>query len=123
MKRFITAATAVVLAAVAFSARASAPPVGPLPRSPVITITSYVQEYVAIALPHGQSGLTWRAAPPYSARVVRPFAEQDVGDLTVLVYLAVRPGVATLNFGLTFDEHVKAYRAARYHVIVRPRPK
>ncbi|HEY6961688.1 MAG TPA: hypothetical protein VI408_07350 [Gaiellaceae bacterium] len=110
-------------AAVAGAAGASAPPVGPLPPGPTITVTTYVQEYVAIALPRGGSGLTWRAAAPYSARVVRPFAEQDVGALTVLVYLAVRPGIARLNFGLTQDEHVKAYRGARYRVIVKPRPR
>lgn len=117
-----TFVAAVAAASLAGAAGASAPPIGPLPPSPVTTITTHVQEYVAIALPRGHSGLVWRAAQPYSARVVRPFADHDVGDLSVLVYLAVRPGTATLNFALTNDDRPKAYRAARYRVIVLPRP-
>ena len=110
------------LAAAGGSARATAPPIGPLPPSPTTTIVTYTQELVALALPRGDSGLVWRAAPPYDPTVVLPYAEQDIAkDLTVLVYLARRPGTATLQFGLTNDDHPKAYRAARYRVIVKPR--
>ena len=103
------------------AARATAPPIGPLPPGPTTTIVTHPQELLAIALPRGQSGLVWRAAPPYDPRVVRPYAEQDITkELTILVYLARRPGTATLRFGLTNDDHAKVYRAARYHIVVKP---
>ena len=110
----------VALAAAGSSARATAPPIGPLPPSVTTTIVTYPQELVAIALPRGRSGLVWRAAPPYDATVVRPYAEQDIAKgLTILVYLARRPGTANLRFGLTNDDHPKVYRAARYHIVVK----
>lgn len=124
MRRIALVAAGAVAAAgvLAGSSAASAPPVGPLPKSPVATIHTVTQELIAIALPRGQSGLVWRAAPPYDASVVRPYAEQDIAkDLTILVYLAVHPGTAHLNFGLTNDDKPKAYRAARYVVVVGKR--
>ena len=112
-----------VISAVGGSARATAPPIGKLPPSPVTTIVTYTQELFAIPLPRGESGLVWRAAPPYDARVTRPYAEQDIDkNLTILVYLARRPGTATLNFGLTNGERPRVYRAARYRIVVKPRP-
>jgi hypothetical protein len=119
----VAAVGATALSAIGGSARATAPPIGKLPPSTVTTITTYAQELIAIPLPRGESGLVWRAAPPYDARVTRPYAEQDIGkNLTVLVYLARRPGVARLNFGLTNDDQPKVFRAARYRIVVRPRP-
>ena len=119
----VAALGAAVLSAIGGSARATAPPIGKLPPSPVTTIVTYSQELIAIPLPRGESGLVWRAAPPYEARVTRPYAEQDISkNLTVLVYLARRPGTARLNFGLTNDDQPKVYRAARYLVVVKPRP-
>lgn len=125
MKTFSLAAVlaAAALTTIGGSARASAPPIGPLPPGPTTTITTHTQDLIAIALPRGASGLVWRAAPPYDPTVVRPYAEQDITkNLTILVYLARRPGTANLRFGLTNDDHPKVYRAARYHVIVKPRP-
>lgn len=114
---------AAALAAVGSSARGTAPPIGPLPPGPTTTVITYTQELIAIALPRGESGLVWRAAPPYDATVVRPYAEQDIAkNLTVLVYLARRAGTADLRFAMTNDDHARVYRAARYHVIVRRRP-
>jgi hypothetical protein len=105
------------------SARATAPPIGKLPPSPVTTVVTYTQELIAIPLPRGASGLVWRAAPPYDPRVTRPYAEQDIAkNLTVLVYLARRPGTARLNFALTNDDQPKVFRAERYRIIVKPRP-
>jgi hypothetical protein len=124
MRRITLLAAGALAAAgvLAGSSGASAPPVGPLPKSPVTTIHTVVQELVAIALPRGRSGLVWRAAPPYDPTVVRPYAEQDIAkNLTILVYLAVAPGTAHLNFGLTNDEQPKVYRAARYAIVVGKR--
>lgn len=115
------AAAAVAAATLAGSSSASAPPVGPLPKSPVTTISTVAQELIAVALPRGQSGLVWRAARPYDSSVVRETTEANVGDLTVIVYLAVRPGTTILRFGLTNGERPKAYRAARYRVVVSKR--
>lgn len=101
----------------------SAPPVGPLPPSPVTTINTVSQELVAIALPRGGSGLTWRGARPFDVRVVKPLYEADVPNtnVTVFVLLAGRPGTTTVMYGLTNGERPKAYRAARYRIIVSPR--
>jgi hypothetical protein len=119
----VAAVGALALSAIGGSARASAPPIGKLPPSPITTIVTYTHELIAIPLPRGESGLVWRAAPPYDARVTRPYAEQDIANnVTVLVYLARRPGTAALNFGLTNDDHPKVFRAARYRIVVRPRP-
>jgi hypothetical protein len=116
------AAAGAVAATLAGSSAASAPPIGPLPKSPVTTIHTVTQELIGIPLPRGNSGLVWRAAPPYDPSVVRPYAEEDIAkNITVLVYLAVAPGTAHLNFGLTNDEHAKAYRAARYVIVVAKR--
>jgi len=111
-----------VMTVLAASSRASAPPVGPLPPSPVTTITTVTQELISFALPRGQSGLVWRTARDSNPAVARELAEGDIpGNVTVVVFLARRPGTTDVAFGLTNDEHAKAYRAARYHVIVKPR--
>lgn len=121
MRRIVLPVVGAIAAAAALagSSGATAPPIGPLPKSPVTTIHTVAQELIAIALPRGQSGLVWRAAPPYDPSVVRPYAEQDIAkNLTILVYLAVKPGTAHLNFGLTNDDKPRAYRAARYVIVV-----
>jgi hypothetical protein len=100
---------------------ASAPPVGKLPPSPVTTISTVSQELFAFALPRGRSGLVWRGKSNSNPQVAKPLTEADVGDTIVLVYLAGRPGVADVTYGLTNGEHLKAYRGARFHVIVKPR--
>lgn len=115
------AALAAVAATLTFEGSATAPPIGPLPKGAVTTITTPVQEYIGIALPRGESGLVWRAAPPYDPSVVRPAAERDIGSLTVLVYRTVKVGKATLRFGLTNDERPKVYRSATYKIVVTPR--
>src|SRR5581483_5465659 len=116
-------AAAVVVAASGASSRATAPPVGPLPPSPVTTITTVTQALVAFALPRGQSGLVWRTARDSNPAVAREFAEGDIpGNITVVVFIARKAGTTDVAFGLTNDEHIKAFRAARYHLIVKPRP-
>ena len=101
---------------------ASAPPIGRLPPSPVTTITTVTQELVSFALPRGASGLVWRTASDSDPAVAREFAEGDIpGNITVVVFITRKPGTTNVAFGLTRDEHVKAYRAARYRLIVKPR--
>jgi hypothetical protein len=116
--------TCLALVAVVFAAssRASAPPVGPLPKSPVTTITTVSQELVSFALPRGNSGLVWRTAGDTNPSVAREYAEGDIpGNITVVVFLARKPGTTMVSFGLTKDETPKAYRAARYKIVVKPR--
>ena len=119
--RSATIIALVCLGMFAGTSDASAPPVGPLPPSPVTTITTVAQELVSFALPHGQSGLVWRTALDSNPAVAREFAEGDIpGNITVVVFLARKPGTTNVAFGLTSDEHPKAYRAARYRLIVKP---
>lgn len=122
LKQFALLAGVAVAALVTATARASAPPVGPLPRSPVTTITTFTEELFALALPIGQSGLTWRGAGNTNVHVARPLSEAEVGNVIVFVYLAVKPGTALVSYGLTHGETRKAYRAARYRILVKPRP-
>jgi len=122
MKKIALLLALALVAAAAVPARASAPPVGPLPESPVTTITTVTQELVSFALPRGNSGLVWRTAQDTNPNVAREFAEGDIpGNITVVVFLARKPGTTMVAFGLTNDEKPKAYRAARYRVIVKPR--
>jgi hypothetical protein len=116
---FLATALAALVAAVPHSA----PPVGPLPPSPVTRIDTVAQELVAIALPRGQSGLTWRGARRFDVRVVKPLYEADIPntDVVVFVLLAAHPGTTTVMYGLTNGEHPKAYRAARFTITVAPR--
>lgn len=123
MQKVILAAAAVAVLACAAPSTASAPPVGKLPRSPVTTIRTVSQELIAFALPRGQSGLVWRGKSNTDWHVAKPLTEGEIGDTTVLVYLAGRPGVTDVTFGLTNGETPKAYRAARFHVVVKARSK
>jgi hypothetical protein len=107
-----------VAATVVATSRASAPPVGPLPRGPVTTVTAPNQEYVSVALNRGQSGLVWRVARAWNTRVVVQTTEANLGDLTVYVFRTIKPGTATLRFALTNGERPKAYRAATYKLTV-----
>ena len=108
------------------SAVASAPPVGPLPRGPVIVMTVPRGALFAIALPSrpASTGLVWRAAAranPAVPRIVRPLWEADVGASVSLVYRATAIGRATLAYGLTRGETWKAYASVTYRVtVVRP---
>jgi hypothetical protein len=71
--------------------RASEPPVGPLPKGPITTITAPSQEYVAVALNRGQSGLVWRVARAWNTRVIDQTTEANLGDLTVYVFRTIKP--------------------------------
>lgn len=121
--RRIRARVLVVLASMACvaTASASAPPVGPLPKGTTTTVSAPAQSYVAVALNRGQSGLVWRVARAYDPNVVVEKVERNIGDLTIWVFQTVRPGSTTVRFALTNGERPKAYQAARYRILVRPR--
>src|SRR5579884_340848 len=99
----VAAATAAMLV-FALPAAASAPPVGPLPKGPVTTITTQKGQLVAVALPHRVGGLVWRLAHAVNPKVLRQVSEADVGRDVVVVFRAVGPGRVRLAYGLTRGE-------------------
>ena len=122
-----SALLALALAAAAVLAApvgASAPPVGPLPPGPVVTMTVPRGALFAIALPSrpASTGLVWRAAGganPAVPHIVRPLWESDVQASVAVIYRAVSVGKATLRYGLTRGETRKAYVSMTYRVTVR----
>lgn len=123
MRSALVALALAAAGALALPAVASAPPVGPLPDGPVVTLTVPRATLFAIALPSRpkSTGLVWRAAwgaNPAVPHVVRPLWESDVGASVAVVYRAVAPGKATLTYGLTRGETYKAYASMTYNVTV-----
>ena len=122
-RRILTAvlAAALALAIVAVSG-ADSTPVGPLPAGPTSTITTGPNQLVAVALPHAskQSGLSWRIARRFDARVVRQVSEADVGTNVVLVFKVVGRGTTSLVFALTRgDTSSQALKAATHKIVSR----
>jgi hypothetical protein len=119
--RRTTAYTAVVLAAasLAAGARASSPPIGPLPTGPHAIVSTTVGELVAVALPHRSGGRVWRVARAFDARLVTEVSEADVGPSVVLVFKAKHSGKVTLSFALTRGETTKALEARTFEVRIR----
>jgi hypothetical protein len=78
------------LAALVFtvSALASAPPVGPLPKGPVTSISTPKGSLVSVAMP-SRSGKSWRLARVVNAHVLVQVSEANVGSAVVIVYRAV----------------------------------
>ena len=99
--------------------RADSTPVGALPRGPITTTTTKPGLLVAVALPHAasESGLVWRIARRYDARVVKQVSEADVGPSVVLVFKVVGRGQTSLVFALTRgDASSKAVRSATHEI-------
>lgn len=115
MKR--AAAVAVLAAALAGTAAASAPPVGPLPAAKVTTVKTTRGQLVSIALP-ARAGYVWRIARAFDAGVLREVSEGEVGSSVVIVFRAVGRGHTAVVLGETRGETPKAYRAVRYDVTV-----
>jgi hypothetical protein len=106
--------------AFALSARASAPPVGPLPPAPVQTITVVHGEVFGIALPRtGGGGRVWRIARHYDGRIVTEESETIQRGYVSAVFRALRPGKATIVYALTVGESTKALQARTFKVTVR----
>jgi hypothetical protein len=99
--------------------RADSTPVGALPLGPITTTTTKPGLLVAVALPHAGSGsgLVWRIARRYDARVVKQVSEADVGPSVVLVFKVVGRGQTSLVFALTRgDASSKAVRSATHKI-------
>ena len=125
MRRFLT--TLALLAACSTtglveSAHADSTPVGPLPAGPVQTITVKKGQLVALALPRPSrsSGLVWRVARPYDAKVVQQTEEADVGSSSIVVVLkATGTGRTTVYFAQTRgDTGTQALKALRFKITV-----
>lgn len=101
-------------------ALADSTPVGPLPPGPITTTTTKPGLLVAVALPHASSasGLVWRIARSYDARVVKQVSEADVTSNVVLVFKVVGRGQTSIVFAQTRgDASSKAVKSATYKVL------
>jgi hypothetical protein len=107
-----------VTAALAGTARASAPPVGPIVNPAVTSLTTSKGSLISIALPT-RSGYSWRIARALNASVVREASEGNLGPRVVLIFKAVGSGKATIVVAETRGETAKAYRAVEYDVRVK----
>jgi hypothetical protein len=110
---------AAVASTVAAGARATAPPVGPLPAGPTATVVTSRGELVAVALPHRSAGRVWRIARAFDSRIIRQVSETDVGTNVVLVFRTARAGSVKLAFALTRGETAKALESRTFNVRVR----
>jgi hypothetical protein len=110
---------AAVAATTAAGARATAPPVGPLPAGPTTTVVTSSGELVAVALPHRSGGRVWRIARAFDSKVIRQVSEADVGSNVVLVFKTARAGNVKLAFALTRGETAKALESRTFNVRVR----
>jgi hypothetical protein len=112
-------AAGLVAASAVAGARASSPPIGPLPPGPHSIVTTKAGELVAVALPHRSGGLAWRIARAFDSRLVTEVSEADVGSNVVLVFKTHRAGKVTLSFALTRGETAKALEAKTFEVHIR----
>ena len=121
MRRLVLLAGAAAVAALVavLPAAASAPPVGPLPKGPVTSISAPRGSLVAVALPHRGGGLVWRLARGVDPRVLRQVSEADVGRDVVVVFRAVARGRVRLAYGLTRGERTGARASLAFAVTVR----
>ena len=103
---------------VAASARASAPPVGPLPPGPTTSIHVRHGLLFALALPRPRVGYFWRGARQSDATVARPLYEAEVNGDLVFVYRAGHRGHTVVVYALTKDEGPKAVQARYFDVTV-----
>jgi hypothetical protein len=106
----------VALAAVA-AGSAAAPPVGALPKGPVLKVDAPKGALVAVALPR-RAGFSWRLARQVNPSVLRQVSEADVGKSVLVVFRATGRGDATIAFGLTRGETPRAYASLTQKVHV-----
>jgi hypothetical protein len=102
-------------------ARATAPPVGPLPAGQVTQVRTVVGSLIAIALPPStRKGFVWRLARQVNPFVAVQVGEETVGRNAVVVFKAKGPGRTAIAFGLTRGETPKAIRSVTYKLTVAP---
>ena len=118
MKIVLPLGAALASAALALPARASAPPVGPLPKGPVTSIQVQHGQLFALVLPKPGSGYTWRGAKNTNVKVAKPLDEGELNGNIVLVYKALKAGKTTIAYGLTKGETEKAYKSQTFQVTV-----
>lgn len=114
-------AAAAALAGAAAGATADAPPVGPLPASPIQTRTLGQGATLRLELPAPTvAGGVWRIARAFDARVVRQVGEGDLaGGGVWLSFRAVGPGTTTIVVAETRGETATALAVRRTRVTVR----
>ena len=117
MLRATLAASLLTALVFTFSALASAPPVGPLPKGPVTSISTSKGSLVSVAL-QSRVGKSWRLARAVNAHVLVEVSEANVGNAVVIVYRAVGSGSVSVRYGLTRGETRKAYASATFNVRV-----
>jgi hypothetical protein len=119
VRRAVTVLLVALAAATSIpGARASAPPVGPLPRGPVTTIHVQHGLLFAIALPRTADGFTWRGARLSDATVARPLDEAELNRNVVFTYRAGHTGTTTVVYALTSGETPKAHQARFFKIVV-----
>jgi hypothetical protein len=118
MLRVTLAASLLAALVFTFSAVASAPPVGPLPKGPVTSISTSKGSLVSVAL-QSRVGKSWRLARAVNAHVLVQVSEANVGNAVVIVYRAVGTGSVSVRYGLTRGEQRKAFASATFDVRVR----
>jgi hypothetical protein len=117
-RRLVLVTACFVVAVSAALARASAPPVGPLPSGPVTSIRVQHGQLFALVVPQPRSGFTWRGARPSNPTVARPLDEGELNGNVVFVYRAGRAGSTTVIYALTRGEGYKAFKARYYRITV-----
>jgi hypothetical protein len=114
----VGAATSAALLVAGTGAEASAPPVGPIPKGPISSVTTQKGQLVAIALPKRGSGLVWRVARSVNPAILQQVSEGNVGQSVVVVFQAKGKGTARVVFALTRGETPRARASATYVVRV-----
>jgi hypothetical protein len=103
--KYVSAAVVTIAAVLAAgTARASAPPVGPLPKAAVVHQTVRHGSLVAVALPAAAAGRTWRVARAFDARVVTEVEEHTLRSSIVVVFRTHATGRTKITFALTQGE-------------------
>lgn len=103
--RFVSVSVVTIAAAlVAGTARASAPPVGPLPKGTVVQQTVRHGALVAVALPAAKTGMTWRIARAFDARVATEVEERTLRSSIVVVFRTHARGRTKIVYALTRGE-------------------
>lgn len=98
------AAVTIAAALVAATARASAPPVGPLPKAALVQQTVRHGALAAVALPAAGRGMTWRIARAFDARVASEVEERTLRSSIVVVFRTHARGRTRIVFALTRGE-------------------